>query len=97
MKSIYLLVYNNHGEHGAVLEERTRDNSENWMRIVEILCEDVYLGAENNFNIFTVRQNNDFAIDSEEERKLEVEGEDHLGDIVNRFRCGSLALPVLGS
>lgn len=45
MKSIYLIVYNNHGEWGVVLEERTRDNSENRMRIVEILGEDVYLGA----------------------------------------------------
>lgn len=80
-----------------MLEERARDNSVNWMRAVEILSGDIYLGAENDFNIFTVRKNSGFAIDSEEERKLEVEGEYHLGDIVNRFRHGSLALPALGS
>ncbi|KAG6755111.1 hypothetical protein POTOM_040925 [Populus tomentosa] len=39
-------------EEGAV-KERARDYNANWMLAVEILDDDIYLGAENNFNLFT--------------------------------------------
>lgn len=61
------------------------------MTAVEILDDDVYLGAENNFNLFTVRKNSDAATD-EERGRLEVLGEFHLGEFVNRFRHGSLVM-----
>jgi DNA damage-binding protein 1 len=61
------------------------------MTAVEILDDDVYLGAENNFNLFTVRKNSDAATD-EERGRLEVVGEFHLGEFVNRFRHGSLVM-----
>jgi len=35
------------------------------MSAVEILDGDIYLGAENNFNLFTVRKNSEGAIDEE--------------------------------
>jgi len=77
-------------EEGAI-EERARDYNANWMTAVEILNDDIYLGAENNFNLFTVRRNSDGATD-EERGRLEVVGEYHLGEFVNRFRHGSLVM-----
>lgn len=77
-------------EEGAI-EERARDYNANWMSAVEILDDDIYLGAENNFNLFTVRKNSDGATD-EERGRLEVVGEYHLGEFVNRFRHGSLVM-----
>lgn len=61
------------------------------MTAVEILDDDTYLGAENSFNLFTVRKNSDAATD-EERGRLEVVGEYHLGEFVNRFRHGSLVM-----
>ncbi|KAJ8627269.1 hypothetical protein MRB53_020576 [Persea americana] len=88
MKSISLLIYKH--EEGAI-EERARDYNANWMSAVEILDDDVYVGAENNFNLFTVRKNSDGATD-EERGRLEVVGEYHLGEFVNRFQHGSLVM-----
>lgn len=58
---------------------------------MEILDDDVYLGAENSFNLFTVRKNSEGATD-EERGRLDVVGEYHLGEFVNRFRHGSLVM-----
>lgn len=58
---------------------------------VEILDDDTYLGAENNYNLFTVRKNSEGATD-EERGRLEVVGEYHLGEFVNQFRHGSLVM-----
>ncbi|RWW05194.1 hypothetical protein GW17_00031546 [Ensete ventricosum] len=77
-------------EEGAI-EELARDYNANWMSAVEILDDDVFLGAENNYNLFTVRKNSDAATD-EERGRLEVVGEYHLGEFVNRFRHGSLVM-----
>ncbi|KAI4365220.1 hypothetical protein MLD38_021226 [Melastoma candidum] len=88
MKSISLLIYKH--EEGAI-EERARDYNANWMSAVEILDDDTYLGAENNFNLFTVRKNSEGATD-EERGRLEAVGEYHLGEFVNRFRHGSLVM-----
>ncbi|KAL8139852.1 hypothetical protein V2J09_005873 [Rumex salicifolius] len=88
MKSISLLIYKH--EEGAI-EERARDYNANWMSAVEILDDEAYLGAENNYNLFTVRKNSEGATD-EERARLEVVGEYHLGEFVNRFRHGSLVM-----
>ncbi|KAA8519402.1 hypothetical protein F0562_013658 [Nyssa sinensis] len=88
MKSFSLLIYKH--EEGAI-EERARDYNANWMSAVEILDDDIYLGAENNFNLFTVRKNSEGATD-EERGRLEVVGEYHLGEFINRFRHGSLVM-----
>ncbi|CAH9076420.1 unnamed protein product [Cuscuta epithymum] len=88
MKSISLLMYKH--EEGAI-EERARDYNANWMSAVEILDDDIYLGAENNFNLFTVRKNSEGTTD-EERSRLDVVGEYHLGEFVNRFRHGSLVM-----
>jgi DNA damage-binding protein 1 len=41
------------------MEERARDFNANWMTAVDILDDDTYLGAENSFNLFTVRKNSE--------------------------------------
>ncbi|KAK8606233.1 hypothetical protein V6N13_102987 [Hibiscus sabdariffa] len=91
MKSISLLIYK--PEEGAI-EERARDYNANWMSAVEIFDDDVYLGAENNFNLLTVRKNSEGATD-EKRNRLEVVGEYHLGEFVNRFHHGSLVYVFL--
>ncbi|XP_052206815.1 DNA damage-binding protein 1-like [Diospyros lotus] len=87
MKSISLLIYKH--EKGAI-EERAHDYNANWMSAVEILDDDIYLGAENNYNLFTIRKNSEGATD--ERGRLEVVGEYHLGEFVNRFQHGSLVM-----
>lgn len=77
-------------EEGAIAE-LARDYNANWMLAVEILDDDIYLGAENNFNLFTVRKNSEGTTD-EERSRLEVVGEYHLGEFINRFRHGSLVM-----
>ena len=68
MKSIYLLMYK--AEEG-VLEIRAKDFHSNYMTAVDILDDDTYLGAEVNYNLFTVRKNSDAAAD-EDRNRLEV-------------------------
>jgi DNA damage-binding protein 1 len=51
------------------------------MTAIDILDDDTYIGAENWYNLFTVRKNSDAATD-EERARLEVVGEFHLGDMV---------------
>ena len=95
MKSISLLVYK--PEEGTI-ELLACDFNTNWMSAVHILDDDTYLGAENSFNLFTVRRNSDCPTE-EYRQKLEVVGQFHLGEFVNRFRKGSLVmqLPESGS
>lgn len=68
MKSMNLLVYK--PEEGSI-ESRAQDYGSAWMTAVEILDDDTYLGAENSYNLFTVRKNSDAASD-EDRRRLQV-------------------------
>ncbi|KAM0860241.1 hypothetical protein ACQ4PT_046665 [Festuca glaucescens] len=88
MKSISLLVYK-HEE--SAIGELARDYNPNWMTAVEMINDDIYVGAENSYNLFTVRKNSDAATD-EERGRLEVVGEYHLGEFVSRFCHGSLVM-----
>eukprot|EP00960_Hanusia_phi_P003967 116510-Hanusia_phi.AAC.1 len=80
MRSISLLTYK---QVDGQIEEIARDFNANWMTAVDILDDDTFLGAEGYFNLFTVRKNTD-ATSDEERARLEVVGEYHLGDMVNR-------------
>jgi len=90
MKSICLLRYK-HTE--KTLEEIGRDSNSNWITAIEILDDDTFLGTENRCNIFTLKKNADAATD-EERNRLEVVGEYHIGEYVNKFRHGSLRRKV---
>jgi len=63
------------------------------MTAVEILTDDIYIGAENSFNLMTVRKNSEATTD-EERLRLEPAGCFHLGEFVNRFRHGSLVMKL---
>ena len=86
MKSVSLLRYE---PNESAIVELARDFNPNWMTAVDALDDDAYLGAENSFNLFTLRRNSDASTD-EERSRLDVAGEFHLGEFVNRFRRGSL-------
>jgi len=93
MKSVSVLQSNT--STGGIVE-LARDYSANWMTAVSFLDDDSYLGAENALNLFVTRRNSDATTDDERAR-LEVVGEFHLGEFVNRFRHGSLAMHVTES
>ena len=52
-----------------------------------MIDDDTYIGGENSFNLFTVLKNSD-ATTEEDRGRLEIVGEFHLGEFVNRFRHG---------
>jgi DNA damage-binding protein 1 len=88
MKSMQLLLYK---PQEPAFEVRARDYNPSWMTAATILDDDTYLGAENSFNLFVVRKNSEAATD-EERSRLDVIGQFHLGEFVNRFRHGSLVM-----
>jgi DNA damage-binding protein 1 len=90
MRSISLVQY--YAQH-ETLEEVARDFNPNWTTAVEMLTDDVFLGSENWSNLFCLRRNTSAA--SEEVRcRLDTIGEFHLGEMCNKFMCGSLVMPA---
>ena len=91
MKSMSLLLYK--PDEGAI-DEIARDFNANWMTAIEMLDDDeTYLGAENSLNFFTVARNSG-AVTDEERSRLEVTGEYHVGELVNKFARGSLVMSL---
>lgn len=88
MKSINLNVFK---PADNTIEEIARDYNPNWVTAMEIIDDDTFIGAEQNFNFYVVRRNSEAATDEERLRLLTV-GEYHAGDFVNRFRHGSLVM-----
>eukprot|EP01127_Copromyxa_protea_P023248 TRINITY_DN865_c0_g1_i1.p1 TRINITY_DN865_c0_g1~~TRINITY_DN865_c0_g1_i1.p1 ORF type:complete len:1101 (-),score=191.49 TRINITY_DN865_c0_g1_i1:52-3354(-) len=90
MKSVSLLSYS---PVESVIREVARDYNRNWTTAVSMLDDDHFLGAENNYNLFSLAKNTE-ELDEEERRRLVVTGEFHLGEFVNRFREGSLVMKM---
>lgn len=89
MRSISVVQY--YPQH-ETLEEIARDFNTNWTTAIEMLTDDVYLGAENWNNLFVLRRNT--RSQSEEIRcRLDTVGEFHLGEMCNKFMKGSLVMP----
>lgn len=89
MRSISVVQY--YPQH-ETLEEIARDFNTNWTTAIEMLTNDVYLGAENWNNLFVLRRNT--KSQSEEIRcRLDTIGEFHLGEMCNKFMKGSLVMP----
>ncbi len=65
MKSMSVLAYK--AEEG-VLELRAVDYGSAWMTGVEVLDDDTFLGAEDSFNLFTMRKNSEAASDEDRSR-----------------------------
>ena len=68
MRSMQLLIYR---ADEQLLEVRARDFKTHLMTAVAVLDDDTYLGAENSYNLFTLRKNADAASD-EDRNRLEV-------------------------
>eukprot|EP00557_Chaetoceros_sp_GSL56_P001459 CAMPEP_0176497610 /NCGR_PEP_ID=MMETSP0200_2-20121128/11820_1 /TAXON_ID=947934 /ORGANISM="Chaetoceros sp., Strain GSL56" /LENGTH=1475 /DNA_ID=CAMNT_0017895643 /DNA_START=101 /DNA_END=4528 /DNA_ORIENTATION=- len=89
VRSISVLKYYSEFQ---TLEEIARDFNQNWVTAVEMLTDNIYLGAENFNNIFALRRNPHSS--SQEVRcRLDTIGVFHLGEMVNKFLKGSLVLP----
>ncbi|KAH8557053.1 CPSF A subunit region-domain-containing protein [Umbelopsis sp. PMI_123] len=86
MESVSVLMYSD----GAI-EQVAKDYNANWMTSVAMIDQDTYIGSETGYNLFTLKRNAGAAT-PEERRKLEIMGEFHLGEFVNRFRKGSLVM-----
>jgi DNA damage-binding protein 1 len=90
MRSISLVQF--YPQHHT-LEEIARDFNANWTCAVEMLNDNIYLGAENWNNFFCLRRN--AASSNEEIRcRLDTIGEFHFGEMCNKFMSGSLVMPV---
>lgn len=81
MKSVQLLVYNSSERK---FEVRARDFNPRWMTATMILDDTVYLGAESNYNIFSLKKNED-ALREEDRCRLEV-CEIKLLEVVLRYK-----------
>ncbi|KAK9711909.1 DNA damage-binding protein 1a [Basidiobolus ranarum] len=92
LRSITLLTYN---AMDGLFEVAANDYSTNWLSSAEILDGDTFIGAETAGNIFIVKQHYDMGDDQKE--ILHTVGRFHLGDVVNCFRHGSLAVDPLES
>jgi len=86
MRSISLVQY--YPDHKA-LEEVARDFHSNWTTAVEMLTDNLYLGAENWNNLYILRRNTK-ATNEEIRCRLDTVGQFHLGESVNKFMPGSL-------
>lgn len=91
MKSLSL--YQCSTTSGGSIVELSRDYNSHWMTSVAFLDDDHYLGAENSLNLFVAKKNAEATADDERGR-LDIVGEFGLGEFVNRFRRGSLAMQV---
>lgn len=92
MRSMTLLQYKT--MEGS-FEEIARDYNPNWMTAVEILDDDVFLGAENSYNMFVCQKDSAATTDEERSQMHEV-GQFHVGDMINVFRHGSLVMQNIG-
>lgn len=92
MRSMILLQYKT--MEGS-FEEISRDYSPNWMTAVEILDDEVFLGAENSRNMF-VCQKDSAATTDEERLQMQLVGQIYIGDMINVLRHGSLVMQNLG-
>ncbi|KAK9280322.1 hypothetical protein L1049_014010 [Liquidambar formosana] len=84
MESISVLKYQ---DEELSIVEQARSSIAKSMSALEILGDDLYLGAETNSSLFSVRKINAY----EGHVHLEVVGKYHLGESVKRFCRGSLA------
>lgn len=75
-------------------QEVARDYHTNWMTACEMFDTEIFIGAENSNNFFTLKKNSE-AILQEDRQRLELTGEYHFGEFVNRFRAGSLVMKSL--
>ncbi len=70
MRSMSLLLYNSIEN---TVKEIARDFTANWMNAVEVISDEIFIGAENEGNLFVLQKNLD-SITEEERARLELQG-----------------------
>lgn len=88
MKSVSVLTFNSEEQK---LKESYRDYASNWMTAVEAIDENLFIGSDNSFNLFALKKH----VDEEEVHQLVEFAQFHNGELINRFRHGSLTLPSM--
>lgn len=88
IRSISLLQYKS---AESTLEEVATDFNANMMRAIEVMDgqEDHFIGCDDFGNMFVAKHQPNAATE-EEQSKLSIQGEFHMGDYVNTLRRGSL-------
>ncbi|VDN05556.1 unnamed protein product [Thelazia callipaeda] len=86
MRSLSLLSYKS---MESTFEKVARDFMTNWMSACEIIDSEIFLGAENSHNLFTVVKDL-YSVYKEEGTRLQETGMFYLGEMVNVFCHGSL-------
>lgn len=81
MKSVTCLFYDPINKQ---LADHARDYDTHWMTAVESASSQVFIGADNNYNLFALQKDPD-------SKKLLPCARFHLGDMVNRFRAGLIS------
>ncbi|KAI8583811.1 hypothetical protein K450DRAFT_220087 [Umbelopsis ramanniana AG] len=87
MRSISKLVYD---KNSRTIRELAIDQNSNWMASLSLVDDNIVIGAEVGYNLFTLAQIPNNTMDDTDQ--FEVIGEWHLGEYVNRFRKGSLVM-----
>ncbi|ORX58192.1 hypothetical protein DM01DRAFT_1381820 [Hesseltinella vesiculosa] len=92
MQSMSLLRLDESGPNQPLVNV-ARDFNSNWMTAVHFIDADLYVGAEMSHNVFTLQKPavnaDDMLLD--DVLRLDVVGEYHLGDSINRMAQGSLS------
>lgn len=83
MRSISKLVYD---KNSRTIRELAIDQNSNWMTSLSLVDDNIVIGAEVGYNLFTLSQIPNNTMDDTDQ--FEVIGEWHLGEYVNRFRKG---------
>ncbi|KAI8100016.1 CPSF A subunit region-domain-containing protein [Halteromyces radiatus] len=93
MQSISLVKLND--QDTSAMTTIANDYNANWMTAVKMVADDVYIGAEMSHNLFTMKTPSQKSIGSNdgsgESIRMDVVGEYHLGDLINRMHHGTLA------
>ncbi|KAI9313708.1 CPSF A subunit region-domain-containing protein [Dichotomocladium elegans] len=85
VQSMSLIKADNGGD--VTFQRVARDYNPEYMHTVKILEDNIYLGAEVCYNLFTMRRRTGDNVDS---KQLELVGEFHLGDQINCIKQGAL-------
>ncbi|ORZ19050.1 CPSF A subunit region-domain-containing protein [Absidia repens] len=92
MESMSLMKLEERNHHSK-MTTIAKDGNVNWMTAVSITDSDVYIGAEMSHNLFTLQKpattQTDTSVD--EIMRMDVVGEYHIGDLINRMHRGTLA------
>ncbi|KAJ3326837.1 DNA damage-binding protein 1a, partial [Blyttiomyces sp. JEL0837] len=87
MKSVTVLQYQ---QRSKTLLEIAKDYAGAWTTAVEAIDDDLIVASETGYNVFLLRKQSEAAAE-EDKRRLELVGQYHTGEFINKIRHGSLS------